>query len=311
MAIQRKLPGSDVKRGIALNLAKLKKDNTAPEFVALTPNTIARLDAMQVLFSQKISEREYALARQAISTTAKNLSQAKTKKLISHFIQSFNNGVDRGVFSETARAFFHLDINSSSVPSLGKESDIIFWGDEIIGGDARRVAAGGAPMSNPAAAELETEYNNFKNLNSEQSTLKDAYDKAQEGVSNMRKEVDKLILRIWDEVETFFDNDELPSLRRKARAWGVVYVSSHRAAITGAVTDAETGEALKDAGVSLIEAEEFVQTDDAGNYKLITNHTGTVTLEFKHAKYFTKTFSIEIHEGAVLTRDAAMKRAEE
>lgn len=311
MAIQRKLPGSDVKRDRALFMAKEKKDNTAPEFVALTPKTIVRLDATQVLYSQKMNERNYALAVRATSTTAKNISQAKTKKLISHFIQAFNNGVDRGVFSASDRAYFHLDINSDRVPSLGKESDIIFWGDEIISGDARRVAAGGAPMSNPTAAELEAEYSIFVSLNSEQSTLKDAYDKAQEGVSNMRVDVDKLILRIWDEVETFYDNDELPSIRRKARAWGVVYVSSHRATITGVVTDASDGAPLKNVGVLLVEAEEFVQTDDAGFYKLITSHAGADVLEFKHDDYFTQTFKIEISEGALLTKDAAMKRLKE
>lgn len=311
MPIQRKLPGSDVKRDRALTIAKGKKDNTSPQYIALTPNTIVRLDVMQVLFAQKINERNIALANQAGSTTAKNLSQRKTKQLISHFIQAFNNGVDRGVFPASTRAFYHLDMNSNRVPLLGKESDITFWGDFLISGEARRVAAGGVPMSNPSAAELEAEFDNFKNLNTEQSTLKDAYDNAQEGVSKMREDVDKLILRIWDEVETFYDNHELPSLRRKAREWGVVYVSSHRATITGTVTDAATGVPLKDASVSIVEAEEFAYTDEVGMYRLITNHTGDCTLEFKYENYFTQTFKIEIPEKALLMQDAAMKRTDE
>jgi hypothetical protein len=307
MGVHRNFPNTDVKRNTALFLAKTKKDNTAPAYMALTTNTIARLDVTQVLFSQKIEAKYFALAEQAASTTAKKISQAKTKKLISHFIQGFNNGVGREVLSAPDRAFFHLDINSNSVPSLGKESDITFWGDNLIEGDAIRVAAGGAPMANPTIAELEAEYNIFVNLNSEQSTLKDAYDKAQEAVSNMRVEVDKLILRIWDGVETFYDSEELPSLRRKAREWGVTYVSRHKGVIRGTVTDAANGKPLQSVSVKLIEAEEFTETDAEGNYLFRTSYTGACTLEFKLENYFTQTFKIEIPEGASLTQDAAMR----
>ena len=61
-------------------------------------------------------------------------------------------------------------------------------------------------MVMPSIAEVTAEVNLFKTLNASQSTLKDAYDNAQEAVSDMRPEVDSLILRIWDEVETAFLN---------------------------------------------------------------------------------------------------------
>ena len=307
MSITRKLTNSDEGRRLALDTAKEKKDNTPAPDIVLTSGTIARLDAMQPIFKQAMQGRDDALAAQGQATLAKNIAQALAKMFISHFIQVFNLGVERGVFAKEERAYLHLDINSSSVPSLNSEADIKQWGKWLIEGDARRVAAGGAPMGFPTIAEVETVCNNFVNLNNAQSTAKDAYDKAQEVVSNMRDDVDALILRIWNEVETAYDNETIESKRRNAREWGVVYVSTQKAKITGLVTNASTGAPLENVNVSIVEEGDVVQTNANGEYTLSTNFTGEGTLEFSLEGFTTQTFPVTIEEGATLIQDAQLQ----
>lgn len=306
MSLQRKLPQSDVTREIALDAGKTKTDNTAPADVVLTPNTVTRLNTTQPLFKQKMQERGNALQAQSDSTAAKNASQAKSKMFISHFIQGFNNGADRDYFPKSHKAFYQLDVNSDSVPIMDTEAEVNLWSDRLIEGDAERITAGGAAMSMPSIAEVTTEVNLFKTLNAEQSTLKDAYDNAQEAVSDMRPEVDSLILRIWDEVETAFNDEPIESKRRKAREWGVVYVSTQKATITGLVTDSVSGEPLQNVNVALIESEEIVQTDEEGMYTLKTSYTGEGTLEFALDGYTTQTFPVTIEEGGELTQDVSL-----
>ena len=306
MSLQRKLPQSDVKRMIALDTGKTKKDNTLPANVVLTPNTITRLDTTQPLFKQRMQERGNALQAQSNATAAKNAAQAKAKLFISHFIQGFNNGADRDYFPKSHKAFYQLDVNSDSVPTMDTEAEVNLWGDRLIEGDAERITAGGAAMSMPSIAEVTTEVNLFKTLNTEQSTLKDAYDNAQEAVSDMRPEVDSLILRIWDEVETAFNDEPIESKRRKAREWGVVYISTQKATITGLVTDSVSVDPLQNVNAALIESEEVVQTDEEGRYTLKTSYTGEGTLEFALDGYTTQTFPVTIEEGGELTQDVSL-----
>ncbi|MFC2092645.1 carboxypeptidase regulatory-like domain-containing protein [Bacteroidota bacterium] len=303
MSLQRKLAQSDVKRMIALDTGKTKKDNTAPADVVLTPNTVTRLDTTQPLFKQKMQERGNTLQAQSDATAVKDAAMEKSKMFISHFIQCFNNGVKRGVFPVSHKAFYQLDVNSDSVPTMNTEAEVNLWGNHLIDGDAERITAGGSAMSMPAIAEVTTEVNLFQTLNADQSTAKDAYDNAQEAVSDMRPEVDSLILRIWDEVETAFNDEPIESKRRKAREWGVVYISTQKATITGLVTDSASGNPLLNVNVALIESEEVVQTDEEGRYTLKTSYTGEGTLEFALDGYTTQTFPVTIEEGGELTQD--------
>jgi len=308
MGITRALPKTDVARNIAQKTAKLKKDVTAPANVPMTGGTQTRLDAQQPAFALKMNERSIALRAQTNSTMLKTAQQDKTKMFISHYFQAFNNGVARGVFSASDRAFYGLDVNSQSVPPLDKEALIVYWGERLITGDAARIAAGGVPMSNPNTSEVAAEYDSFVAINLSQSNFKDAFDTAQEAVGAMRPETDKLILRIWDEVEAAYNDETIESKRRKAREWGVFYQSTQKATITGVVTDMETSAPLTGVSVALIETEDIVLTDTEGKFTLVTSHFGTGTLEFALIGCVTQTIPVEVPEGGALTQDVQMKK---
>lgn len=308
MSIVRVLPDSDVKRENAETKALNKQASVAPGESPLTAKTSTRLTASQPLFSQRIAARSAALQAQGECTTLKNAGQDKTRTYVSHFIQSFNNGIIRGMFPASHRAFYGLDLNESSVPPLGSEADVLYWGDKIITGDAARLAAGGAPMAMPTTEEVSDVYNAFKTLVTEHSNLKDAYDTAQEAVADMRLDVDNLILRVWDEVETSLDDETPSSRRRKAREWGVVYQSTQKSTIKGTLTDAETGAPLMNAYITLRESENTVQTDAGGNYTMETTFVGIGTFEFSLEGYVTLSLEVDVPEGGTIVQNAKLQK---
>ncbi|MBI4930441.1 MAG: hypothetical protein HY841_06740 [Bacteroidetes bacterium] len=307
MSITRKLPDSDEKRNIALSGAKTKKDNTAPANIAITPNTITRLDAMQPLFSSLMQARANKLQAQTDSTTVKETAQARARMFVSHFIQAFNNGVDRGMFPPSHRAFYQLDVNSNSVPDISTEPLLTQWWQRLIDGDAARIAAGGAPMAMPTIAEVTFEYNAFKNANIAQSTAKNNYDSAQEDVEDQREEADKIILKVWDEVETFFNEEPITSKRNKAREWGLVYVSTVKTTIRGKGRHAVTAAALAGMSARLVETNESAVTDANGDFELVTGFVGPGNMEFAKPLFVTDTKALNIPEGGDLTQDVNLQ----
>jgi len=251
MGISRRLPDSDAKRQTALRTAKSKKDNTPPAEVPLMANTISRLDTQQPIFDARIQARTVALNAQSEKVNIVNEAETVVRRFISHFIQALNNAIDRALFTKQARTYYQLGIDDDAVPSLDNQSELLLWGQRLITGEANRTAAGGLPVLFPNISEVSAVYTNFKTQHTELSTLKDNYDNAQKTVEDLREPADALVLRIWNEVETAYDNETPPSKRRKAKQWGVSYVSDKQTAVKGTVIRGQNNQPSKDATVSI------------------------------------------------------------
>jgi hypothetical protein len=147
----------------------------------------------------------------------------RTAMFCSHYFIAFNNGIQRGVFPVNHRQFYNIDVNNSRAPVIKNETELQTWAANIKAGDAARIAAGGAPMSNPTAAEVETEFQAYFALAQQQSTLKDSANKEQEDVSAILDQGILLVTDIFDEIEHKYRHDDDPSKRAKCREWGVTY----------------------------------------------------------------------------------------
>ena len=75
----------------------------------------------------------------------------------------------------------------------------------------------------PTIAQVNTAATNCTTAENAQSTAKGSFDLAQESVAELRPTVDAVIKDLWDTIEFNLRADAPPSLRRKAREWGVVY----------------------------------------------------------------------------------------
>lgn len=219
-----KRPRTDMERLMAMTSAKQGHTNLPAG--PLSADTIARLDALLPQMELEMQQRGNALAVQAGGTLAVKPERTRMRRLVLHFLRVFNMAVKREVFPPANRILYGLSEQNPKAPALFTDAEIAFYAEKIVSGEAIRVAGGGIPMAMPSAAEVGQQLVVFKQLRMQLSQRKDIYDKEQADVEHLRKEVDTLLLDIWDEVLFFYRKLTPPSKRRKARLYGVRYVPS-------------------------------------------------------------------------------------
>jgi hypothetical protein len=302
MTITRKLPNSNLGRQNAINRAAIKQSTITPGNEVLHPQTAARLVLGQPQYNNALNNANGAQALLSTNTPLKVAAVASCKTYASHFIQVFNFGVVRGKYPAGHRAYYGLPIESSALPPMVTDVETVEWAQRLISGDPTRVLAGGAAMANPDVAELTTATNSANVLLITQNTLTQTLKERQEDVNDINPEADKLILRMWDDVEAYFGEDTPESTRANGRLWGIVYVTEGPAAIlTGLVRDA-AGNPRVDAEVVVIETGAKVVTNAEGRYSLPTTVIGTATVQatFMGEIPATTTVLIPDHEEEII-----------
>ena len=300
MAISRRLPQSDETRDKALTQAKVKNDSIPVANQFLTAATKTRLNASQPLFRAAMQNRGNALAAQAGATMGVSDAFVKTKMFISHFIQVFNLGVFRGKYLQQHRAFYQLDVNSDSLPPLNTQQDIALWGQRIQAGDAARIVAGGVAMANPTAAEVTTEVTDFITKNTGQSTLKDDYDNKQQTVAALQDESDKVIKKVWDEVDTFYNEEEMTSKRRKCREWGIIYVSDVELTFDLTAVNTINSIGIENVTVLLLETGNTITTNPDGKGEIKSTIVDEATFRFTHPDFAPQDIVVTLPSGTTL-----------
>lgn len=314
----RRLANTNATRSRALQIAKDMKDAVPPPIIIpFTVNTISRLDLFYPLYKGKIEAAEAALQAQIAIAAQIKTAKLQAEYLILDFYDALQRAIRRGVFNASVRTLYGLAANDATLPTLNSEADISFWGNKATVGEAARIAAGGAPITFPAIAEVNTEVNAFKNLNIQQANAKLAYDAAQEAIAAQNPEADKLILKMWNEIEAAFDEGNKPSMRRKAREWGVIYVptpgespSPEDYSIIGTVTDSATGNPLQDVVVLLNGTPGAELTGADGKYFIPVQTPGTYDVTFYKGTYQPKDVEgVVVTAGAIATVNAVLDPA--
>ena len=294
MTFYRLLPNNNNSRYKAIETAKRKAAHLAPdEDMPITPTTESHLNNVGEQYLAAYQEITLALARQLKANDSAVKSKALVKIYISHFIQVFNFGIERGNYSLQDRSFYGLSVSDGTVPVLNSETEIIQWGNNIINGDAERITAGGVPMANPSIEELMLRYYEMIQLIETRNRLENAYDMAQERLNSLNEVVDKLILRIWNEINTFYDDRKYSNRRRKAREWGVVYVSAAKnPLVSGNVLNLANDSAIAGAVVSFKEIKGQTITDSAGMFSFKTDYSGEATIVVEKVGFASNTYII-------------------
>ncbi len=115
---------------------------------------------------------------------------------------------------------------------------------------------------------------------------------------------------MWNEIETAFDEGNKPSMRRKAREWGVVYIVTpgeeldpDEFSIAGTLTDSETGEPIDNAAVVVQAAVQIiVLTDAQGKYYVPKLSAGAYDISVHKDGYVAFDIpGVNVTEGAITT----------
>jgi len=286
MSISRRLPNSDDTLTTVIRTAFARMGIVLPVQIPFSAATQAFLTSFIALWNAALMTKDETLAEQTAATELVDADRVKLRMFISHFIQVFNLGVARGEYTAAQRSFFNLPIDSDALPSLDTDADLLLWGGRIVDGDARRLTAGGAAMSNPTAAQVSSALHNFTTTSTAQALKVLAFQDASTVVVNLRPDGNKLALKIYDEGEAFYNELPPATKRERCRPWGIRYVSDVTITITMTIVDSVTLKAIAGASTYLVEGDtthianaagiDVIETTAADEATLITNAAGYV-----------------------------------
>ncbi len=301
MAIYRRLPRSSDSRFNAITAAKQKKDSTAAANLPTTAATNTRLDSVYTQFTAARNTLSIKRAESILSTSQKETLLASLALKSSHYVQVMNMHIAEGIFPAAYRAYYKIDTNSTAVPPVRTESDIVALAQNIVDGEPNMITAGGTAIPFPTKTVIKTLLATVVAKQNEQSLKKDATDAAEEALYNLNTEADAVIKKIWDEVETFWNEEPTEGLRRKSREWGVVYISDEKTTtITAIVKDSADATPIDAATITIVSSDEATTTDATGAFILKSGNEDAQVLRIEKTGYTTKDINITIVAGVAM-----------
>jgi len=220
----RRLPNTDEARMRAITTALRQAESVLPKDIAFSQAEFVRLRNVTQNFNQILITHRQSYKTRVQSNINYQESFKKTKLYVSHFIQVLNMCIARNEIPKTARKLFGIGINDKTVPNITSEEMLLEWGKIVLEGEKERVTKGGIAIYNPKIAIVKVEYDKFYDLFHYQKTLREIHDRASAKLDEYRKEVDDVILNIWNETESHFEKIS-PELKREfAGKYGIVYV---------------------------------------------------------------------------------------
>lgn len=221
----RRLPNTDKARLRALNAA-LEKVTSGEENseAACSEETIIALQEIIPKFESAVINLDFA-RKQQNSKNKEYLEFCKKARLyISHFIQVLNFSILRGEMKSEIRDLYSLSKYNNNLPPLTTDRNLIDWGKIIIEGEQQRIIKGGNPVYNPSIALVKVNYEKFIDSHRFQTILIANTKRLAGTVNDLRKEADRIILEVWNEVEKYFEGLSDSEKREKSSEYGIIYV---------------------------------------------------------------------------------------
>lgn len=219
----RRLPNTDQARVRALKAAVEKGDVYNVRDLAISLKTLfearnflLKFEAAQIYCTQCYDNQSRA--------SRKHQANVRMARLyISHFIQVLNLAVLRDEIKSVHKELYDLP-EANVVPDLLSEAALVEWGRKIIEGEQRRTSQGGIPIYNPTIARVKVHYDIFLDSYERQKSYQSATNRSLDELASMRDRADELILDIWNQVETKFQEVNPNEARlEKCRDYGLVY----------------------------------------------------------------------------------------
>ena len=194
-----------------------------PNKMAYSSKTLLRLQKFLSDFDLSIQNHRKTILSQNKKSKDYNEIVRKSRLYLTHFLKVMNMAILRGDLPVETRAFYGLPTNDYSVPSLNTDNELTSWGKRIIEGEELRIRKGGSPITNPTIAVVKVRYANFlEAMNFYRVLVKRCLDDS-EKINEIRKEVDEIILQLWNEIEATFKDFTEEKRKSECENYGVVY----------------------------------------------------------------------------------------
>ena len=219
----RRLPNTDKARITVLEKAVAMEHEYDVGQQAASYKTLNEARAFLRKYKSAVDQFQYCYTAQAEANRQYQAHLKMARLYISHFIQVLNLAVVRNEVRKEHKLFYGLEPGDFTVPDLTSEKHILVWGERLIEGERERLSHGGAPIYNPTIAKVTVHYDIFKDAYREQQNYKLNTTRSQSGLDALRKEADRIILDLWNQVETYYA-DLPPEIRlARCRDYGIIY----------------------------------------------------------------------------------------
>ncbi len=174
-------------------------------------------------YQRAINENKQCSEKQFSSSVEFQEAAKNARMYVSHFVKVLNMCVQRREIRAEYKEFYGLRPDSYVTPDLTSDESLYRWGKKIIDGEQRRLSMGGTPIYNPAIAKVRVHYDIFAEFYGNQKVLQNNTSRTSENIGQLNKEADELILKIWDEVEATYA-DQQPAVKiEKCKEYGLIY----------------------------------------------------------------------------------------
>jgi hypothetical protein len=191
----------------------------------LSTKTATSLERLYPVWRDELKGRRNVVGLQTEATAAVQENKARLRMFLSHFLQNLNMAIEREDpgFRAGDRTLYGMDSNQAVLPRMEGETELLRVAEDVIEGEAKRIAAGGDPITMPPVAEISAIYGETLKLLKVQYQQVNVYGKESDDVIALRSEVSELVKDIWDELEFSYRKETPSSMRRRCRLWGVIY----------------------------------------------------------------------------------------
>lgn len=184
---------------------------------------LAEAQRLYAAFSDTCEQYKSCMRTQVRYSKRMGALQHNAMTYVSHFLQVLFLAIDRGEVNENFLELYGLTKNCRVVPYLKTADAVMEWGPKVIEGEKARLKKGGKPVLTPPIGVVSTHFDVFKNMYAAQKQYQTRSAKALADISIMRPKIDRLILKLWNQIEKHFENEPPECKYDLCRKFGVVY----------------------------------------------------------------------------------------
>lgn len=140
---------------------------------------------------------------------------------LSHFLQVLFLAMEREEIDDNCLAAYGLQ--EKTVPYLKTAGAIMKWAPLIIQGEKNRLKKKGKPILSPSIGAVATHFDVFRAMYDSQRQYQIRTKSALEQITNLRGEIDEVILKLWNQIEQQYAGEPPERKFAKCRQFGVVY----------------------------------------------------------------------------------------
>ncbi len=216
-------PGSDNARLSFLERAKTTAtQDIAAENEYITQNLVDEITVFLPDFEEKVNAVSEKLSGRAKEVRERMQAFEKMTVYTRDLWAVLKRRVWRMNEPAEVLTFYKLPLDGT-VPNPNGQEEWLTIAKEVVGGDARAVAAGYLAMVNPSAEELDTVVQIAEAEYDDVAMADREYDKAQEELANLRPTADQLAQEVMDELRFTLRKKDNPSQRRIMRTYGATF----------------------------------------------------------------------------------------